>query len=151
MSRMKYDRILVITYRPRSSKSFTIAAVYSAPQGTAIFPEQTASPKLLDRWRQSIYKLGITEQTYYHWRKEVWRTTNRPSETAEKAREIARLVEAAASSRTRWENGNMESFDCKLRDKLLHRELFDAPLEAVVLSEDWRRTYNTVCHHSSLG
>ncbi len=45
----------------------------------------------------------------------------------------------------------MESFDCKLRDKLLHRELFDAPLEAVVLSEDWRRTYNTVCHHSSLG
>ena len=39
----------------------------------------------------------------------------------------------------------------KLRDELLNREIFDTLLEAKVLIEQWRREYNTVRPHSSLG
>ncbi len=50
-----------------------------------------------------------------------------------------------------WENGYVESFNGKLRDELLDRELFDTLLEAKVLIERWRKTYNTARPHSSLG
>jgi len=45
----------------------------------------------------------------------------------------------------------IESFNGKLRDELLAREVFDTPLEAKVLIERWRKGYNTVQLHSSLG
>ena len=50
-----------------------------------------------------------------------------------------------------WENGYIESFNGKLRDELLEREIFDTLLEAKVLIERWRREYNTIRPHSSLG
>ncbi len=50
-----------------------------------------------------------------------------------------------------WENGYVESFNGKLRDELLDREIFDTLLEAKVLIERWRVRYNTVRPHSSLG
>lgn len=50
-----------------------------------------------------------------------------------------------------WENGYFESFNARLRDELLDREIFTPLLEAKVLIENWRRTYNTVRPHSSLG
>lgn len=42
-----------------------------------------------------------------------------------------------------WENGYIESFNGKLRDELLHREIFDTLLDAKVLIERWRVEYNT--------
>jgi len=50
-----------------------------------------------------------------------------------------------------WENGYIESFNGKLRDELLNRELFYNLWEAKVLVERWRREYNQVRPHSSLG
>jgi transposase InsO family protein len=50
-----------------------------------------------------------------------------------------------------WENGYIESFNGKLRDELLKREIFDTLIEAQVLIERWRQEYNTVRPHSSLG
>ena len=50
-----------------------------------------------------------------------------------------------------WENGYIESFNGKLRDELLKREVFDTLFEAQVLIERWRHEYNTVRPHSSLG
>ena len=50
-----------------------------------------------------------------------------------------------------WENGYIESFNGKLRDELLNREIFDTLLEAKVLVGRWRREYNTLRLHSSLG
>jgi transposase InsO family protein len=50
-----------------------------------------------------------------------------------------------------WENGYVESFNGKVRDELLNPELFDTLLEAQVLTERWRRVYNGVRPHSSLG
>ena len=50
-----------------------------------------------------------------------------------------------------WENGYIESFNGKLRDELLEREIFDTLFEAQVLIERWRIDYNTIRPHSSLG
>ena len=50
-----------------------------------------------------------------------------------------------------WENGYNESFNGKLRDELLNREIFYTREEARVLIEQWRQHYNTVRPHSSLG
>ncbi len=50
-----------------------------------------------------------------------------------------------------WENGYVESFNGKLRDELLDREIFYTLTEAKILIERWRREYNTVRPHSALG
>jgi putative transposase len=50
-----------------------------------------------------------------------------------------------------WENGYIESFNGKLRDELLAREVFDTLLEAKVLVARWRRHYNQARPHSALG
>jgi len=50
-----------------------------------------------------------------------------------------------------WENGYIESFNGKLRDELLNGEIFYTVQEAKVLIEMWRRHYNQIRPHSSLG
>ena len=50
-----------------------------------------------------------------------------------------------------WENGYVESFNGKLSDELLNREIFYSLVEAKVLIEMWRKHYNRVRPHSSLG
>jgi transposase InsO family protein len=74
---------------------------------------------------------------------------------------IARAVQdwiAAVGARTAyiapgspWENGYCESFNAKLRDELLDGEIFYSLGEARVVIEGWRRHYNAVRPHSSLG
>jgi len=49
-----------------------------------------------------------------------------------------------------WENGYLESFNGKLRDELLNREVFTTLTEAKVLTEEWRKEYNQVRPHSAL-
>jgi IS30 family transposase len=50
-----------------------------------------------------------------------------------------------------WENGYCESFNGKLRDELLNGEIFYTMKEAQIVIENWRRHFNTVRPHSSLG
>ena len=50
-----------------------------------------------------------------------------------------------------WENGYCESFNSKLRDELLNGEIFYSLKEARIIIESWRRHYNEVRPHSSLG
>jgi len=50
-----------------------------------------------------------------------------------------------------WENGYIESFNCRLRDEFLNGERFDTLLEAQVLIKAWRHEYNEARPHSSLG
>ena len=49
-----------------------------------------------------------------------------------------------------WENGYVESFNCKLRDKLLNRELFLGLPEARDVLDVWRQEYNERRPHSGL-
>ncbi len=74
---------------------------------------------------------------------------------------IARAVQeriAAVGSRTDyiepgspWENGYCESFNSKLREELLNGEIFYSLKGARIVTENWRRHYNEVRPHSSLG
>jgi putative transposase len=50
-----------------------------------------------------------------------------------------------------WENGYIESFNGKMRDELLAREIFYSLKEAQVMIEMWRKEYNTIRPHSALG
>ena len=50
-----------------------------------------------------------------------------------------------------WENGYIEPYNGKMRDKLLDREIFYSIKEAQILIEMWRNHYNKVRPHSSLG
>jgi hypothetical protein len=50
-----------------------------------------------------------------------------------------------------WENGYNESFNGTLGEEVLKREIFFTLKEAEVLIEQWRREYNTIRPHSSLG
>ena len=50
-----------------------------------------------------------------------------------------------------WQNGANESFNGKFRDECLGMQWFQNRTEARVLIEAWRREYNSVRPHSSLG
>jgi putative transposase len=50
-----------------------------------------------------------------------------------------------------WENGFIESFNARLRDELLDGEIFYTLKEAQIVIESWRRHYNAIRPHASLG
>ena len=50
-----------------------------------------------------------------------------------------------------WQNGADESFNGKLRDECLSMEWFRNRIDAKIVIEHWRRQYNEVRPHSSLG
>ena len=58
---------------------------------------------------------------------------------------------AASRPGSPWENGYCESFNGKLRDELLNGEIFYSLKEAQIVIEQWRKHYNAVRPHSSLG
>jgi putative transposase len=81
------------------------------------------------------------------------RSDNGPEFTAERVRKwLPRLgvktlfIEKGSP----WENGFIESFNGKMRDELLNREIFYTLKEAQVLIEEWRQYYNHKRPHSSL-
>jgi putative transposase len=49
-----------------------------------------------------------------------------------------------------WENGYIDSFNGKMRDELLNREIFYSLEEVQVLIRAWRREYNQVRPHSAV-
>ena len=72
------------------------------------------------------------------------RSDNGPEFTANKVRDWLKHVEVQTlfiAPGSPWENGYIESFNGKLRDELLDRELFDTLLEAKVLIEGWLESY----------
>ena len=82
------------------------------------------------------------------------RSDNGPEFTAEVVKEWLGTLEIQPlhiEPGSPWENGYVESLHGKLRDELLNAELFDTLWEAKVLVEQWRREYNTLRPHSSLG
>lgn len=50
-----------------------------------------------------------------------------------------------------WQNGTTESFNGKFRDECLSMEWFRSRAEAKVMIDVWRKHYNAVRPHSSLG
>jgi transposase InsO family protein len=82
------------------------------------------------------------------------RSDNGPEFTAKKVRKWLHRVGVKTlfiEPGSPWENGYVESFNSKLRDELLNGEVFTTMTEARVLIEQWRREYNQIRPHSSLG
>ena len=50
-----------------------------------------------------------------------------------------------------WANGYIESFNAQLRDELLNGAIFYSIAEPRIIIENWRRFYNTIRPHGSLG
>ena len=50
-----------------------------------------------------------------------------------------------------WQNGSNESFNGKLRDECLGMQWFKNRIDAKILIEEFRRQFNEVRPHSSLG
>jgi len=63
----------------------------------------------------------------------------------------AKIDTAAIDPGKPWQNATNESFNDKFRDECLSLEWFRSRAEAKVLIEVWRRHYNEVRPHSSLG
>jgi putative transposase len=97
---------------------------------------------------------GLTDLFATHGPPEHLRSDNGPEFVAASVREwLGRIgvktlyIEPGSP----WENGYCESLNSKLRDELLNGEIFTTLREAQVLIENWRRHYNAVRPHSSLG
>ena len=75
------------------------------------------------------------------------RSDNGPEFTAKAVREWLGKVGAKMlyiEPGSPWENGYVESFNGKLRDELLNREVFYTLLEVRVLTAQYRQTYNRI-------
>jgi len=81
------------------------------------------------------------------------RSDNGPEFTAKAVRSWLKDLEVTTlfiEPGSPWENGYIESFNGKLRDELLNREIFTTLIEASILIEEWRKEYNQVRPHSAL-
>ena len=82
------------------------------------------------------------------------RSDNGPEFTAKMLREWLKKLNIEAlfiEPGSPWENGYVESFNGRMRDELLNREIFYTLKEARHLIEMWKWEYNHVRPHSSLG
>lgn len=82
------------------------------------------------------------------------RSDNGPEFVAEALRDWIATVGATTAYielGSPWENGYCDGFNGKLRDELPDGEIFYTFKEAQIVIENWRRHYNTMRPHSSLG
>jgi len=103
------------------------------------------SENILERLSDLFVRRGVPDHI---------RSGNGPEFTSKKVRDWLRRIEVMTlfiEPGSPWENGYIESFNGKLRDELLNGEVFDTLLVAKVLIERWRRDYNAIRPHSSLG
>jgi len=140
-----YDFMTARTREGRAFRLLTIIDEYSRECLAIEVARKLTSEDVLDRLMQLFITRGLPAHI---------RSDNGPEFVAHKVRDwLARLevqtlfIEPGSP----WENGYNESFNGKLRDELLNGELFDTLYEAQVLVERWRRHYNEVRPHSSLG
>jgi len=140
-----YDFVQARTHNGRAFRMLTILDEYTRECVAIHVARKVKSDDLIDR---------LTELFVYRGVPDYIRSDNGPEFTAEALREwlakldVKTLFIAPGSP---WENGYNESFNGKLRDELLNGEIFDTLLEAKVLIEMWRKEYNEVRPHSSLG
>jgi len=140
-----YDFVTARTDEGRAFRILNIIDEYTRECLTMLVKRRITSQDVLDQLFELIIFRGIPEHI---------RSDNGPEFTAKAVRDwLNRLgvktlfIEPGSP----WENGYIESFNGKLRDELLNREIFTTITEAKVLIGQWRREYNQVRPHSSLG
>lgn len=140
-----YDFVHHRTHDGRAMRLLTIVDEYTRKSLAIDVARKLDSEAVLARLGELFVQRGVPDHI---------RSDNGPEFTAKAVREwLGRLgvgtlfIEPGSP----WENGYVESFNGKLRDELLDREIFYTLKEAKVLIEQWRRYYNHERPHSSLG
>jgi putative transposase len=140
-----YDFVFERTHDGRPLRMLVIVDEYSRECLAIDAARRLGSEEVLERLSDLFVQRGTPE---------FIRSDNGAEFTATTVREwLARLgvqtlyIEPGSP----WENGYVESFNGKLRDELLDREIFYTLQEAEVLIERWRQHYNHFRPHSALG
>ena len=140
-----YDFVASRTADGRAFKILTILDEYTRECPAILVGRRLTSEDVIDQLFNLFVLRGIPEHI---------RSDNGPEFTAKAIRKwLARIGVNALfiEPGSPWENGYIESFNGKMRDELLNREIFTTLTEAKVLIADWRKEYNQVRPHSSLG
>ena len=139
-----YDFMADRTHDGRPIKILTVIDEYSRECLAIVVERSLRSDDVLDCLAELFVKHGPPEQI---------RSDNGSEFTARVVRQWLKRLGVRTlfiEPGSPWENGYNESFNGKLRDELLNRELFYTLKEAKVLIEKWRLEYNTFRPHSSL-
>jgi len=140
-----YDFVHHQTNDGRSIRLLTLMDEHSRECLSIDVDRKLDGDRVLDRLTKLFTGRGVPDYI---------RSDNGPEFTSRRVREWLKEVGVKTlfiEPGSTWENGYIESFNGKLRDELLNLEIFDTLLEARVLIERWRRHYNEVRPHSSLG
>ena len=133
------------THDSRAFRMLTLLDEYTRECLAIDVARRLTSEDVLERLSDLFIRRGVPDYI---------RSDNGPEFTAKAVRDWLERVEVKTlfiEPGSPWENGYIESFNGKFRDELLNLEIFDTLLEAKVLIERWRREYNTIRPHSSLG
>jgi len=140
-----YDFVMDRTHDGRAFRMLTIIDEYTRECLDIVVKRRLTSLDVIETLGELFVRKGVPEHI---------RSDNGPELRAKAVREwLGRLdvVPLFIEPGSPWENGYNESFNGKLRDELLRRELFYTLEEAKILIENWRCEYNTIRPHSSLG
>jgi transposase InsO family protein len=140
-----YDFVADRTHSGRPIRMLTVIDEYTRECLAIEVQRRLNSQDVLDVLRDLFVEHGAPEYL---------RSDNGPEFTAEAVREWLDKVAVQTlfiEPGSPWENGYNESFNGKLRDELLAREIFYTVREAQIIVESWRKEYNTFRPHSSLG
>ncbi len=140
-----YDFVLVRTQDSRAVRLLTVIDEYTRECLAIRADRQIRASDVIETLAELMMIRGVPDHI---------RSDNGPEFTARAVREWLGRVGARTlyiEPGSPWENGYIESFNGKLRDELLDRELFYTLLEVRVLTERYRQIYNRIRPHSSLG
>ena len=140
-----YDLVAARTYDGRPFRILVILDEYTRECLAMLVERRIGSQDVIDQLFNLFIFRGIPEYI---------RSDNGPEFTAKAVRAWLNRLGVATlfiEPGSPWENGYVESFIGKLRDELLDREIFTTLAEAKILIEEWRKEYNQVRPHSSLG
>ena len=140
-----YDFVQARTHDGRSFRMLTLVDEYTRECLAIDVARTLKSDDVLERLSWLMATRGVPDHI---------RSDNGPEFTATVVRDWLKKVGVRTlfiEPGSPWENGYCESFNGKLRDEPLAREVFYTLREAKVLIERWRRHYNTARPHSSLG
>ena len=139
-----YDFMVDRTSDGRAFRILTIIDEYTRECLGILVDRRITSQDVIDRLFQLFVFRGVPEHI---------RSDNGPEFTARTIRGWLNRLEVKPLFIERgspWENGYVESFNGKLRDELLNREIFTTLAEARILIEGWRKEYNQERPHSAL-
>ena len=138
-----YDFMTARTADGRAFKILTIIDEFTRECLAILVERRITSQDVLDQLYNLFIFRGVPEHI---------RSDNGPEFTAKAVRKWLERIGVKTlfiEPGSPWENGYIESFNGKLRDELLNREIFTTLTEAKVLIADWKKEYNQVRPHSA--